>query len=57
MECEEHEREQACVQDGAIDSTERYGRSYLELAAHIVDDSLWICSSSVQLVDERYPRH
>lgn len=41
----------------AKDGTASYARSYLELAAHIVDDSLWICSSPVQLVDERYPRH
>lgn len=29
----------------------------LELAAHVVDDSLRVRPSSVQLVDERYPRH
>lgn len=57
MESAAHQWELACVQDGAIGSTLSYAHSYLELAAHIVDDSLRICSSSVQLVDERYPRH
>lgn len=54
MECIKGSRH---VQDAATDSTPIYARPHLELASHVIDDSLRIRSSSVQLVDERYPRH